>query len=81
MPIADRGFVQQNVPGMLPARGRGLLGDHLVNGEAQAHGSDRYGFAFATLVCENNRLLESLSVAVAEAERLRVLLGISSPKR
>ena len=35
MPIADPGSVQQIVPGMLPARGRGLLGDHLANGEAR----------------------------------------------
>ncbi len=31
MPIADRGSVQQIVPGMLPARGRGLTADVAVN--------------------------------------------------
>ncbi len=35
MPIADRSSVQQIVPGTLPARGRGLLADHLANGKAR----------------------------------------------
>ena len=39
IPIAGRGLVQQIVSGMPPARGRGLLGDHLANREAQAHSS------------------------------------------